>query len=128
MKDMSAPSWRLSTLAIRNGAWEGVASRIAHGEGDPAIELHHQGAKVAEAQVSETDQNNWSVKVSIPVEALNDGVQTFALVDRETGLALNTFGISLGEALESDLRAEVELLRAELDLLKRAFRRHCSES
>jgi hypothetical protein len=30
--------------------------------------------------------------------------------------------------LEEDIRAEVSLLRAELDLLKRAFRRHCAET
>jgi hypothetical protein len=30
--------------------------------------------------------------------------------------------------LDEDIRAEVDLLRAELDLLKRAFRRHCSET
>ena len=33
-----------------------------------------------------------------------------------------------GEAVSDDLRAEVELLRAELDMLKRAFRRHCLET
>jgi hypothetical protein len=30
--------------------------------------------------------------------------------------------------MEDDLRAEVDLLRAELDMLKRAFRRHCLET
>ena len=33
-----------------------------------------------------------------------------------------------GEALGDDIRAEVALLRAELDMLKRAFRRHCLET
>ena len=33
-----------------------------------------------------------------------------------------------GEPLGDDIRAEVELLRAELDMLKRAFRRHCLET
>ena len=30
-----------------------------------------------------------------------------------------------GVAMEDDLRAEVDLQRTKLDLLKRAFRRHC---
>jgi hypothetical protein len=33
-----------------------------------------------------------------------------------------------GEVLSDDFRSEVSLLRAELDLLKRAFRRHCLET
>ena len=33
-----------------------------------------------------------------------------------------------GEALAHDIRAEIDLLRAELDMLKRAFRRHCLET
>ena len=32
------------------------------------------------------------------------------------------------EVTGPDLRAEVDLLRAELDMLKRAFRRHCVET
>jgi hypothetical protein len=30
--------------------------------------------------------------------------------------------------LAEDIRAEMDLLRAELDLLKQAFRRHCVET
>ena len=51
----------------------------------------------------------------------------------ETSLAdweevLGSFTLIAGEALGDDLRAEVSLLRAELDMLKRAFRRHCLET
>ena len=44
------------------------------------------------------------------------------------GTKLGHFSIIAGEALGEDLHAEVELLRAELDMLKRAFRRHCLET
>ena len=47
--------------------------------------------------------------------------------DAATGDALAHETIFAGELVEDDIRAEVSLLRAELDLLKRAFRRHCSE-
>jgi hypothetical protein len=47
---------------------------------------------------------------------------------RETGETLAHFTIITGVPMEDDLRAEVDLLRAELDMLKRAFRRHCVET
>ncbi|MFZ5749697.1 MAG: hypothetical protein ACOY5U_01375 [Pseudomonadota bacterium] len=50
-----------------------------------------------------------------------------ALVDGSGG-TLASFVVIGGAPVEADLRAEVELLRAELDLLKRAFRRHCAET
>ena len=37
-------------------------------------------------------------------------------------------GLVAGDALAYDLRTEIALLREELDLLKRAFRRHCLET
>ena len=45
----------------------------------------------------------------------------------ETGDALAHETIIAGEVLDEDVRAEVMLLRAELDMLKRAFRRHCAD-
>jgi len=36
--------------------------------------------------------------------------------------------IADGEALGDDMCVEIELPRAELDMLKRAFRRHCVET
>lgn len=44
------------------------------------------------------------------------------------GVTLARFTLVAGQALEEDIRAELNLLRAELDLLKRAFQRHCRES
>jgi len=70
----------------------------------------------------------WFVRFRLPVERLSDGVQTFVIEDADTGDALAHETVIAGEVLDEDTRAEVALLRAELDLLKRAFRRHCSES
>ena len=63
-----------------------------------------------------------------PAEVLNEGVQTFLIRDKATGETLAHFTIITGVAMEDDMRAEVDLLRAELDMLKRAFRRHCVET
>ena len=70
----------------------------------------------------------WLVQVPVPLEAVGDGVQTFLIVDATIDEVLESFTLISGEALGDDIRAEVELLRAELDMLKRAFRRHCLET
>jgi hypothetical protein len=44
------------------------------------------------------------------------------------GMVLDQFTVIVGVPLEEDLRAEISLLRAELDLLKRSFQRHCTET
>ena len=41
---------------------------------------------------------------------------------------IGDFALMSGDALSYDIRAEVTLLREELDMLKRAFRRHCLET
>ncbi|MDA8740151.1 hypothetical protein N9M73_03340 [Rhodobacteraceae bacterium] len=41
---------------------------------------------------------------------------------------LARFTLIGGDLVDQDLRAEIDLLRAELDLLKRAFRRHCADT
>ena len=53
---------------------------------------------------------------------------TVSVISDGGGTKLGHFSIIAGEALGEDLHAEVELLRAELDMLKRAFRRHCLET
>jgi hypothetical protein len=55
-------------------------------------------------------------------------VQTFLIRNRDTGETMQHFTVITGVAMEDDLRAEVDLLRSELDMLKRAFRRHCLET
>lgn len=127
MKDVGLASLRLQRTVIRDGVWEGLLTRVGPGEDAPRIDICHRDVPVGEAELTAQSETAWSVRVPVPVHSLADGVQTFALVDRETGLLLDSFAVSLGEPLGDDIRAEVDLLRAEVDLLKRAFRRHCAE-
>ena len=55
-------------------------------------------------------------------------MQTLLVTDPETDTKLTLITLMAGEVLGDDLRVEVDLLRAELDMLKRAFRRHCLET
>ncbi len=111
------------------GIWEGILS-VAGGAGDaPAVQVRHL-EKTVPHEISPLDgaPGKWALRIPVPPETLGDGVQTFVISLTETGLRLGSFTVVTGEPLEDDLRAEVDLLRAELDMLKRAFRRHCLES
>ncbi|MDX5381702.1 MAG: hypothetical protein LPJ92_01770 [Rhodobacterales bacterium] len=110
------------------GMWEGIVTGAPAGT-RPSIAVTHLEQPVPGAEVLEAAEGTgWVLRIPIPREALSDGIHTFLIRDGETGETLNSFAILAGEALASDIRAEVDLLREELDLLKRAFRRHCLET
>ena len=74
------------------------------------------------------DGSGWSLRIEVPAYAIADGVQTFLINDAESQEMIGEFTIIAGEELSYDIRTEISLLREELDLLKRAFRRHCLET
>lgn len=89
----------------------------------------HLEKPLGELLLKETGEpNQWAVRIPIPVDLIGDGAQTFLIFDKDTGETLDSFTIIAGDAVSDDIRAEVALLRAELDLVKRAFRRHCVET
>ena len=118
---------KLVKTRLRAGVWEGELSGVS---GQPLREVLHLEAPVAGTSVTELPERagDWAVRVPIPVEVLSEGVQTFLIRDAVSGDKLGHFTIITGVAMEDDIRAEMDLLRAELDMLKRAFRRHCLET
>ncbi|MFM7443430.1 MAG: hypothetical protein ACKO2N_05885 [Tabrizicola sp.] len=109
---------------IAGGVWEGALA----GAGEaPAIEALHAGRAVDGVEVTPKPGNagQFTVRVPIPAWALNEGAQTFVV--RSGGETLAQFTLVAGVPLDEDIRAEVSLLRSELDLLKRAFQRHVRE-
>ena len=117
----------LTKTRIRSGIWEGILSGPAT---PPALEVTLLGQKLVGVQVQPLPgkPGDWTVKVPIPAELLDEGVQTFLIRDSGRSETLAHFSIITGVAMEDDIRAEIGLLRAELDMLKRAFRRHCLET
>ena len=117
---------KLTKTRIRAGVWEGVLTSPA----EPVIEvLHLEHPVPGHSLVAIPDRSGeWLVRVPIPADLLTEGVQTFLIRNKANGETLEHFTIITGVAMEDDMRAEVELLRAELDMLKRAFRRHCLET
>ena len=119
----------LTKTRLFEGVWEGVLSREGDGNYQPKIEVTHLQVPIKDVQVTEKpEQEIWVVRVPIPSHLIADGVQTFLISDKRSGETLDSFALMSGDTLSYDIRAEVTLLREELDMLKRAFRRHCLET
>jgi hypothetical protein len=125
-----AAKFRLEKRQIIGGKYLGVLRARTKGTPTPAMEMIHHGNIVGNVHVEPSGQDGdiWDVTAEIPRDFLVDGVQTFLLVFEGKSDILDRFSVITGEPLEEDLRTEIELLRAELDMFKRAFRRHCVET
>lgn len=121
------PTHTLTKTRLFAGVWEGILTGA--GTEPPKLRVTHMGKDVEGVEVKEgKDVKGWLVHVPVPAHLMSDGVQTFLITDAETGATLNSFTLLFGEVLAEDIRAEMALLREELDLLKSAFRRHCVET
>ncbi|MRU14992.1 hypothetical protein FDP25_06070 [Roseovarius sp. A21] len=119
----------LTKTRLFEGVWEGVMTRAGEGNTQPQVEVTHLEKPLPGVEVTEKPEEDlWVVRVPVPAEMIADGVQTFLINDAKSGETLNSFALLAGEALSHDIRAEMNLLREELDMLKRAFRRHCLET
>ncbi len=123
---MTPDKAKLSASRICAGRWE--AQLTWPGSAAPSVELWHGDRKLASAEaVAGAVTGEWMLSAPVPTDLLSDGVQTVLLRAAGSTETLGHFAILSGAELEDDLRAEVDLLRAELDMLKKAFRRHCAE-
>jgi len=119
----------LTKLRLIEGVWHGVLTRGTQDTWQPDIEVTHLDQEIKGVEVEhDRVEDCWYVRVPIPADRIADGVQTFLVRDRQEDSLLASFAIVAGDALAEDIRAEIGLLRAELDMLKKAFRRHCVET
>ncbi|MBF9031308.1 hypothetical protein HKCCE3408_12970 [Rhodobacterales bacterium HKCCE3408] len=114
----------LTRVGMRAGRYEGVLDGSPRPF--PVIELVHRERVVALAEIAEEDGRT-RVTADLPAEILTDGVQVVAVRSAD-GAVLDRVTLLVGSALEEDFRAELRLMREELELLKSAFRRHCQET
>lgn len=118
----------LSKTRLRHGRFEGIIEG-ATGGARPDIEARHQDQVIEGVTVSEGNvAGTWDLMVPVPADAIADGVQTIVVYVAGSDHKLGDVTLIAGDMADDSLRAEVELLRAELDMLKRAFRRHCLET
>lgn len=121
----------LTKTRFVEGTWEGVltGAPAAGGGWQPKLVVTHLDRPVPGLDVTEDRAaGQWLVRIAVPAGLIGEGVSTFLIRDTESGTVLDSFAILAGDALADDIRAEVDLLREELDMLKRAFRRHCIET
>ncbi|SMP17820.1 hypothetical protein [Shimia sagamensis] len=119
----------LTKTRLFEGIWEGVLKCSEGTRAKPRIDVTYLGEPVQDVSVDLADEPGlWRLRFPIPKESISDGVQTVVITEHTTEKRLDTVSFIAGEALAGDLRAEIDLLRAELDMLKRAFRRHCVET
>jgi len=116
----------LTKTRLTGGIWEGELTGA--GSAEPQLNVSHQGVAVPGLRLEhDAARDAWRVTVPIPANLISDGVQTFVINDAQ-GQNLASFTLLAGDALAEDIRAEMDLLRQELDLLKSAFRQHCQDS
>lgn len=119
----------LTKIHLRQGCWEGRISGAPDTGTPPDIRVTYLDQPVASVELQEGDgAGAWNLSIPVPLHAVADGVHTFLIFDGANDTKLGDFTLLAGEAMADDMRAEMELLRAELDMLKRAFRRHCLET
>jgi len=120
----------LTRKQIVNGVYEGVYASQNNETSPPSIILTYLGETLGDITAEPLDEleGTWQLRCNIPPEAISDGIQTFLLCNKDDDTVLDSFSIVAGEPLDDDLRNEINLLREELDMLKRAFRRHCVET
>jgi hypothetical protein len=116
----------LVRTSLQAGRYEGVLT----GAGQTEIEALHKGRIIGVAQVTAhpTEPGAMRVALTLPPDVLSDGVQVIGLRSTASGDVLDRVTLMAGSALDDDIRSEVSLLREELEMLKRAFRRHCAET
>lgn len=116
----------LTQTRIRAGVWEGMLTGAG---AQPRVTVTVLGEEVPGVTLSALPDapGVHALRIPIPASAISEGVQTFLILGGD-GAVLGHFTLAAGLPLDEDIRAEVDLLRAELDMLKRAFRRHCLET
>ena len=122
---MSAASTEVS---LHNGLYTAHLSLPGiPADAPPDLALQYLGEDLPDAHLVHLSDDKWRLEVPIPSNLLSDGVHTLLLVKDQGADLLHSHVIASGTALSQDMRAELALMRAELDLLKRAFRRRLAE-
>ena len=109
---------KFESHGIFAGCWTGA---LTADRPPAALTVVHHGQAVATAALCDTGPGAWSVTADLPASVIEEGAHGLLLVAGDKVLASLT--LMAGTAAGNDLRAEVAQLRAELDLLKREFRR-----
>ena len=111
---------------IKAGVWQ--ADLVDAGDQTPDLRVTHLGELLNQVSYEHDSTHDvWRMRVTLPEAMISDGIQTCVISDAG-GVTVGTFAIICGAPLADDLRAEISLLRSELEVLQKAFRKHCAEN
>lgn len=109
---------------VAGGCWRG---RLVAPAPPERLSVIHLGKVVSRASLEDLGDGAWAVAAELPGLVIADGIHSLLLVAGDPGrtpaAVLGSLTLIGGSAAGDDLLAEVAQLRAELDLLKREFRR-----
>ena len=115
---------QLDKIDFSNGIWRGLLT-VAQGSTTPELRVELNGTLIADTTITDVPSEcEWIINIPIPRHAIGDGVYTFTIFIDDDKVPIASFCMTAGRAMEYDLQAEVALLREELEILQRAFRRH----
>lgn len=112
--------WTLERVSLAQGEYRG----LLRGDGPPPeVTAVLDGAPVPglEVLVVPGTPGAWQVTCPVPAEMIADALRV--LTFEAGGDVLDTLAVAAGGMVEADVRAEIEVLRAELALVKKALRR-----
>jgi hypothetical protein len=118
-------SWTLTRLRLAAGTWEGRLTGPA-GTEPPSLAATWRGEEIGEPRLAPEAPGQWKATLILPTALISDGTHTLAIGPRG-GDPLCIETLAFGDPLEADLRAELSALRTEVEVLKRALRRHLAE-
>lgn len=107
----------LSSLWMEHGT---LKAHLATDD-EPRVEIRYLDHVLEGVSLTQS-QDGWQVSAPVPSAALSDGVHCLVLFDSDTSDKIGEFTFIAGAPAADDFRAEIALLRSELDMLKRAFR------
>lgn len=118
-------AWTLEKTMLRGGTYLGLLSYPGHAKQPvPSLRAEHDGrALPLEITAIEGTVNQHQVSVTLPTSLLSEGIQIVTIQAEDTPEPLASFPLIVGDATPDDVTAEIALMRAELEMLKRAFRR-----
>ena len=114
--------WRLERLSLAAGLWQG---RLTGPEGadPPPLAATCAGVDLDAPRIEPAGAGRWTVSVALPPAIMTDGTQILAIGPRG-GDPLCLDRLAFGDVLGGDLAAEFAALKVEVEVLKRALRRH----
>ena len=113
---------RLTRTRFADGLWEGRLTGVS----DPGgLVADLDGTALPDLRVTADDAGAWRVVLPIPTSAI--GVAPAVIVFRLGEAVLTSLTLTATDA-DTDMQAEVALLRAEMDMLKAVLRQNLRAS